>query len=270
MADSWFEIDPVSSGDAYPTPESSGGGPEWAARATWWAKRLVVPALLLAVFVIRPDQFWVEQVEFRGNLRSTDTELRQLVGVRNGVTLWGVDPGAAAEGAMRHPWVRSASSWRRWPDTLVVQVEEYRPVALVERNGLHYADEAGTLFLPVQGQDLDHPIITGVQTTLGELHPDIPRLIVRDALALLSMLDTQGLATRDQVSSIDFSSVRGFTVQLRSGARVVFDLERYEQQVARLQELTQRGVDLRSRVFIDLAPESLAIVRPLDISAGDG
>lgn len=248
-------------------------------QASWyrvlrWSRPLLATGVLVAAAVSRPDRWFVEHVEFQGNLRATEAELRHLVSVQNGTSVWGVDVDAAALGVERHPWVKQARAWRRWPDSLVVQVEEYRPVAIVdlgvEAGGLHYVDANGSLFLAAHGEELDHPLIRGIQPSLGAGHPDIPRLALRDALHLLAILDEKALVLRDRVSSLDFSTTRGFTVHLRSGARVLFGLDDYDRQVQRLGVLIEQGVDLRQPMYVDLAPASLAIVRPIHVLGGNG
>lgn len=222
--------------------------------------------LVAVVALVRPDHWMVEHVEFRGAQRAELAQLRHLVDVRNGTTIWGADLRQTAAGAKHHPWVRDAHVWREWPDTLVVQVEEYQPVALLQSGGLFYVDADGSVFRRAQGEDLDYPIISGLDPKLGSMHPDLPRLVVRDALHLMDALDERGIVRRESVSEIAFSPARGFTLTLRGNeyqARIVFGLENTERQLDRLSLLLDRGVDLSKPLLIDLAPVSLAIVRPL-------
>jgi hypothetical protein len=243
-----------------------------------WVPRVVVAGgtglFGLTLLLLRPDHLFVEHVRFEGTQRASQESLRHLADVRNGVTLWGVDLDRAAAGAERHPWVRSADARREWPDTVVVTVEEYAPVALLETDKLHYVDADGTVFLVARSDDLDYPVITGVGADLGRSHPDLPRLVVRDALKLLAALDDRGLVTRDRVSEIAFSPTVGFTVHVRdrgrSGARILFGLDDSERQLSRLSLLVEQGVDLSTPLLVDLAPPSLAIVRPLDGAPGEG
>ncbi len=252
---------PSSSEDA-PQPESRPLG----------RSVLVLAALVVlgGIVLARPDRMWLEHVEFVGAERATPAELRHLSDVRNGTTFWGVDTENAELGVERHPWVRSATATRRWPDTLVIQVEEHTPVAMMERDGLFYVDVDGTPFLRAHTNDVDYPVITGITQELEHAHPDLPRLVVRDALSLLQALDDRGIVTRDRVSEIAFSSTRGFTVHVRGGSRIIFGLEGQETQIVRLARLIDEGLDTSAPLQVDLAPASLAIVRPLDAVGGEG
>jgi cell division protein FtsQ len=244
-------------------PERASFGPS---RRTW-AKLVIAAAVVQAGIgfgLLRPDHMLVEHVRFEGNARASEVSLRHLVDVRNGTTMWTVDLDRAGTGAAHHPWVRSATARREWPDTVVVTVDEYRPVALLASNGLRYVDADGTAFLAASSDDVDYPILSGIDPDLAEAHPDLPRVVVKTALHLLDDVDASGLFTRDDVSEVHFDASVGFSVQLRSGARVIFGLDGQQHELERLASLVRRGVDLHQRVLVDLAPESIAIVRPLD------
>jgi len=184
--------------------------------------------------------------------------------------MWGVDLHRAVRGAQEHPWVKSAKAWRQLPDTVVVKVEEYQPVALLQRDGLYYVDRSGAVFLEARTDDLDYPVITGIDDTLARAHPDLPKLVLRDALWLLDTLDTRGLVPRSGVSEVAFQRTRGFTVHLQSRAELRFGLAGLERQIDRLERLRQKGVDLGKPILVDLAPATVAIVRPIPVPDGEG
>ncbi len=234
---------------------------------TWirpFATAVVATGLLGALVALRPDLMMVERVEFVGNDRASAASLRHLVDVRNGTTMWGSDLGQAETGAVQHPWVRSAQAGRKWPSTIVIEVVEYEPVAVAQWDGLRYVDKDGTLFLGSRTDDLDYPVITGIDDDLERAHPGLPPLAIRDALSLLESLDSQGLVARSEVSGIDFSRTRGFTLRLESGAELLFGLDSLEHQVERLSMLVEhQGIDLFTPVLVDLGPKRVAIVRPI-------
>ncbi|MCO4747456.1 MAG: FtsQ-type POTRA domain-containing protein [Proteobacteria bacterium] len=219
--------------------------------------------------LVRPDLMMVERVEFVGQGRADSPSLRHLSDIRNGTTIWSVDVDGARQGVERHPWVRSATARRVFPDTVRIEVEERTPIALLRLDGLYYVDRDGEVFLEVDGSDLDYPVLTGIDDSLAKLHPDLPRLAVRDALALIDALDDRGLVARPEVSEVAFASTRGFTVHTLGGARIRFGLDGRERQVDRLARLVEQDIDLSVPVLVDLAPASVAIVRPLeDLLAG--
>lgn len=222
----------------------------------------MVPIVLFGVF--RPDCMLVERVVFDGHERAGLAELRHLADLPNGTTIWSVDLEAVARGVERHPWVRRARAVRQWPDRVVVDIEEYVPVALLHYDRTYYVDRDGTPFLADATNDLDHPSITGIGPELERAHPDLPRLAVRDALWLIDELDARGLIPREQISEIAFSRTQGFTVH-GPRARFAFGVDDLENRLARLERLLTEGrVHPNSPLLVDLAPATVAIVRPLD------
>lgn len=229
----------------------------------------VVPAIF--VVIVRPDQFYVERVDFVGNEHATDAELRHLSDLRNGTSVWSADLAAVSAGVQRHPWVQSVEVERRLPNRVVVTVHEHAPVALLAfSDGLYYVDTEGVPFLRATSEDLDHPLITGVDAALEKAHPALPRLAIRDALWILTQLDAHKVIPLSQVSEIRFERTRGWTIQTAGGttahpsAEVLFGFGDYDQQISRLAALIGRGVDLTEALHVDVAPERVAIVRPLD------
>jgi hypothetical protein len=237
-----------------------------------WIRSIIALTLTLplvgAFAMVRPDMLVVEEVAFDGHRRAGPAALRHLAEIRNGTTLFGVDLDAAARGVERHPWVRSARAFRSWPAGVVIEVEEYEPVALLHFNGLHYVSEDGVPFAEASNDDLDYPNLTGIDRTLESLHPELPRQAIRNALWLLSTVDERGLLSRDEISEVSFSRTRGLTVHIH-GSRVIFGLEAIGRQVDRLAMLLDRGeLDLSRPHVVDLAPSTVAIVRPLDPFVG--
>ena len=266
MTDTLTDPGLTSPGDAAPLRFA-----RWLGRSSFVRAALVAGGGLFTMatlLLVRPDLMLVEHVVFAGNMRANPVELRHLVDVRNGTTMFGVDLGRASAGAQLHPWVRHATAFRQWPATVVVKIDEYVPVALLERDGLWYVSADGDVFLRARADDLDFPVITGLDPALERSHPDLPTLVVHDGLALLHALDARDLVSRSRISEVSFSATHGWTVHVVGGARVIFDLDGRERQLARLAALLKQGVDLDKPVLVDLAPESLAIVRPLDVVKG--
>lgn len=232
---------------------------------------LVVSAVLgMAFVVVRPDQLYVHRIEFRGNTRATVAELRHLADVRNGTTIWGVDPQRVSEKVHRHPWVSSVRVERRLSGTLVISVTEYEPVALLAfEDGVYYIDAEGRPFLRANSGDLDFPILTGIDHELERAHPDLPRWAIHDALWLIRELNDRDLVRSEQVSEVSFHRTRGFAVHTTGAmpgfptAQVLFGLGDYERQLVHLAALLDKGVDLSQALHVDVAPQRVAIVRPL-------
>lgn len=229
-----------------------------------------VVGVCLPFLVVRPDRWFVERVIFEGQTQAGEAELRHLAGLRNGVTVWEVDPAQVAENLRRHPWVADAEVAIRWPDAVLVHVREHQSQALLNWEGdLYHVNEEGEPFLRADAARLDYPLITGLSTELEQVHPRLPRLVIRDALWLLRALDERALLHRHEVSEIRFHRSRGFAIQatgataVAASGRLLIGFGDYERQLRHLSGLLESGVSLRAPVQVDVAPERVALVRPL-------
>jgi len=217
-----------------------------------------------AWLLVRPDLVIVEHVVFVGAAHADARTLRHLADLPNGTTWWRADLGAVERGVEQHPWVRDATVERVWPDTVRVTIDERVPVALLGLKDRTYVlDDQGHPFLVADGRALDLPLITGLDPELGESHPDLPRLVLRDALWVIREIPNRTGLPPESVSSVAFASDTGLSVTV-GRSRVVFGLEGLPRQMDRLSRLVHEAdLSLDQPHFVDLAPATVAIVRPL-------
>lgn len=219
-------------------------------------------------FGLRPDLWLVERVEFSGASRIRSSELRHLLDLPNGTAMWQVEPGALEHALERHPWVRGATATVVWPATVHVDIVERSAVALLhDGERLLYVDQEGTPFLPADFRtgaqvDLDLVHLTGMGSELADLHPDLAPRAIRDALWLVHELDERDLCPSERVSEVTFSRTSGFVV-VAPPSRLLFGLSELPAQVDRLERLVDGGLALDEPRHVDLAPATVAIVRPL-------
>lgn len=211
---------------------------------------------------LRPDLMLVEDVAFEGNHRATERALRHLADVHEGARVWEVDLESTGRSLERHPWVKSATVLRVWPDRLRVVVEEHEPSALLVYEGLYAIDGQGSVIAPVTGMALDLPLFTGVTPVDGETHPKLPRLALETQLMLLRAFEGREELLHLEVSEIAYASRDGVVVHVGE-AEVWFGHGNMNQQLDRLADLVHQGaIDLQSQaVYIDLAPKAGALVR---------
>lgn len=143
-------------------------------------------AVLLAVIAMRGWQMLersgalrVRQITVQGCRTVNEAEVLALADIRQGEPLLAVDLAKAEERVRSHPWIDTVSIRRVWPYGLQVQVQEHRPIALINLEeggaGLHYVNQRGTIFAALQpGQDIDFPVLTGISLSAGACLADSP------------------------------------------------------------------------------------------------
>ncbi len=111
----------------------------------------------------------VEHLEISGNsIVSTQKIISVAQIVEHKTTMLGVSEKKIRQRLKAVPWIRSVRVKRNWPASVVIEVEEEKPLALLVKEGkegqkLYYIDRDRRAFLPiVSGGWLDFPVITGI------------------------------------------------------------------------------------------------------------
>lgn len=189
----------------------------------------------------RMEFFRVRRVVIEGTRYAAPDEIVSRLAVDTSVSIWdGVSPLVSRVEA--HPQVRSARIRRRFPGTLVVEVTEYQPVALVSApTGLTVADAMGRI-LPVDPTivDVDLPVVEGRDTlvlrVLGAVQEALPALHAR-------VSEVRRVSADEVVFTLP-------SLRIRTGAAV--SVQRLAEALAVQQDLVARArpaseLDLRYR-----------------------
>ncbi len=109
--------------------------------------------------LVAMETFRVREIEVRGARFVERDEVVSLLGLDETSSVWG-DRELWSERVERHPLIREAEVARRFPDGLVVEVEERRPIALAPAPALEPVDVEGQR-LPIDPavHRLDLPVI---------------------------------------------------------------------------------------------------------------
>ena len=190
-------------------------GTEAAGADAGWSRRRVRLTLFgVGLVLLLGAPFWgplllrqlsffrVRKVEIVGARYVPVADIMDRLRVDTTVSVW--DPtGPLVTRLASHPQLRSVSVRRRLPGTLVVEVQENPPVALVAGNdGLHAYDAQGTL-LPI---DLARTPIDA---------PILPRRDV-ELLQLLSVLRKEAPTLYDRVSEVRITAQDEVVFQMGS------------------------------------------------------
>ncbi len=191
---------------------------------------------------LRPLAFFrVRKIEVLGARYTPAAEVLARLQVDTMRSMW--DPlGPLIARVETHPQVASVIITRKFPGTLVVELLERRPVALVSaRGGLTAVDETGRLLpLDPSRTPLDAPIVmsttsdTAVYHLLGAMQREAPRLYAR-----ISSISRAGA---DEI----IFHLAGFRVRAMTSVTLarLSDIEPVEHDIARRQ---QRVVELDLR-----------------------
>jgi cell division protein FtsQ len=202
-----------------------------------------------------------ESLTVEGAVNANVAELRHLADMPTGTPLVRLDLDAAVAGVARHPWVKSVSASRQFPNAVRLVVVERSPVALLLTDTLYLVDDSGVPFLRARAGQLDLPVLTGL-AELSVSQPELARRLVGEGLAWLEAAETHGGVPVSEISELRFADQSGYTLFLRNGGEVLLGFAETE-RVARLPRLVAQGLDLSVPHRVDLVSSEIAVVTPL-------
>ena len=137
--------------------------------------------VVLYNYLLASPYMKLEHVEIRGVDESIRNDLLQMGGLTCEQALLNLKLEVLKNEMEKHPWVRTATVERRFPDTLIVEVEKEEPALLVLMNKFYYMNRQGELFKTISPNDeIDFPILTG----LSPEDPDRKNKLIQTAKVL--------------------------------------------------------------------------------------
>jgi len=233
----------------------AGGG--WVAWDRGWIGRSVAEAEATLLAGTADLGFRVEEIYVVGRRRTPRDHLLDAVGLERGAPIFGLDIHAARDKLMTLPWVRGATVERLLPDTIVLRVDERRPVALWQRQGrFALIDDEGTI---IRRQELAR--FSDLVVIIGD---DAPA----HAAALIDVLATQP-DLRPLVRAATRVGGRRWNLRLSSGIDVRLPEEDEAAAWARLADYQRTHSVLERDVqVLDLRFPDRLIVRKAPRSEG--
>lgn len=143
-----------------------------------WALYAGVVLTSLAAFLfLHSPYFTLKEIRVVGASRFSQDELRFLLGVKEEVNLWSLNPDQLSERLKENPLIERAEIRRILPGTLEVSLTERVPVALVPYYRYFLAlDSHGVAISMIESlASANLPVITGAvapQVILGQVYPE--------------------------------------------------------------------------------------------------
>jgi len=190
----------------------------------------------------------------------------EVSGILSGVAqgnIWSLSSRDIGRRLLTHPWVRSVSVRKVFPDRLVVRIEERKPAAMVNLDALYYVDEEGTIFKRLTAYDpKNFPIVTGFSR--GELtaRDGVTLQNLRKTLELLR--STESGVLRQNISEVHFDAQEGYTLVTRdSGLQLKIGMMDFREAMKRIEEALPKLSSVgQARGIVDLKTAGRIYVRP--------
>ena len=191
---------------------------------------LLFCSIMAAYFFIHSPYFNIQTMKVTGNHTLSSEEVTKLSGLMTGINIFQADAAGAILKIELNPNVKDATIKRRLPSTLLFQITERVPEALiVGQGGFILVDNESVYLQKIQDlQDQKLPIISGI-TVADSQKPGtiIDKEGLTTALKLIALLDKSFLQNVVEINapsslSLSLKTIQG--VEVRFGQPI--DLER--------------------------------------------
>jgi cell division protein FtsQ len=202
--------------------------------------------------------FRVREVEVEGCRRIVRETILSLAKVEGMPNLFTVSLREVAKPLESHPWIEHVGVRKVFPNKILIQIEERKPIAILQLEGLYYIDTKGVIFSPVGDRDgHDYPFLTGLTRQFLERNPVEAKNLIMKSLELLRIAEKKKGSPLQDVSEIHMEKNYGIKCYTRAGGvEVRMGSESFEEKLKRLSpiwaDLQKRGVSAASIDCSDL------------------
>ena len=236
--------------------------------------RVAFQLLLLSFFLfsghwiyahlLEDPYFRVKEVKVEGGRKVTKETLLSLTVMEGMPNLFSVKLKDVVKQLESHPWVEQVRVRKVFPNKILIQIEERKPMAIVQLEELYYIDTQGEIFSPVGEKDeYNYPYLTGLTRQVLEKDPVEAKRLISKALELLRIALQEKVPPLEEISEIHMEKTFGIHCFTRSeGVEVKLGWEDFREKLRRLSliwsDLKKRGC---SAVSIDCSDLKRMVVR---------
>jgi cell division protein FtsQ len=216
-------------------------------------------ALLTAQMLIESGYFGVKQIHVEHQVRVSEGDILAASDIEIGDSLFDLDLYMIGGKIEEHPWIAQAVVERSFPDKVVIRVVEREARAVIDLDYLYYVDRSGIVFKMLEsGDDLNYPVITGIDRQYLLDNPDQTESSLKLALQLMDELENRTLFNLEDVSEIHYDQLEGLILHTRiGGVPVLLGTQGFAVKLDRLE-----------KIYTDLEPRLMAL-KYIDLNVTD-
>jgi len=156
--------------------------------------------------------FRVKEVEVEGYQKISREALLSLITIEGMPNLFTVRLRDVAKRLESHPWIDQVKVRKVFPNKIMIQVEERKPIAILQLEELYYIDQKGVIFSAVGDRDeYNYPYLTGLTREVLENDSAEANRLITKALELLRIADKEKVSPLEEISEVHME--KSFGVQ---------------------------------------------------------
>jgi cell division septal protein FtsQ len=216
------------------------------------------------VHLLSDSYFRLREVEVEGGRKIPKETLLSLAAMEGMPNLFSVKLKEVVKRLESHPWIEQVRVRKVFPHKIVIQVEERKPMAIIQLEELYYIDTRGEIFTPVGDRDeYNYPYVTGLTRRVFEKDPVEAKRLINKALELLRIVSQGKVPSLGEISEIHMEKAFGIHCFTKAeGVEVKMGWEDFEEKLKRLpliwSDLRKRGF---SAVSIDCSDVTRMVVK---------
>ena len=216
------------------------------------------------VHLLSDSYFRLREVEVEGGRKIPKETLLSLAVMEGMPNLFSVKLKEVVKRLESHPWIEQVRVRKVFPHKIVIQVEERKPMAIIQLEELYYIDTRGEIFTPVGDRDeYNYPYVTGLTRRVFEKDPVEAKRLINKALELLRIVSQGKVPSLGEISEIHMEKAFGiYCFTKAEGVEVKMGWEDFEEKLKRLpliwSDLRKRGF---SAVSIDCSDVTRMVVK---------
>jgi cell division septal protein FtsQ len=207
-----------------------------------WTLQLLLLSLFLFighwiyVHLLGDPYFRVREVEVEGAQKIPKETVLSLALVEGMPNLFSVKLKEVVKRLEPHPWIERVQVKKIFPNKILIQVVEKRPMAIVQLGELYYIDTKGEIFSPVgEREEYNYPYLTGLTRQLLEKDPVEAKRLINKALEVLRIIHEEKISPLEEISEIHMDKAFGIHCFTKAeGVEVRLGWEEFGEKLKRL------------------------------------
>jgi cell division septal protein FtsQ len=210
------------------------------------------------VHLLEDPFFRVREVEVEGCQKIPRETILSLIQMERMPNLFKVKLKEVAKRLESHPWIDHVVVRKVFPNKVLIQIEERKPIAILQLGELYYIDATGVIFSPVEdGDGYNYPFLTGLTRQALERDPAETKDLVMKALELLRTVEKEKVSPLEKISEIHMEKTFGiYCFTEAEGIEVRMGWDHFGEKLKRLSilwsDLQKRGIAAASIDCSDL------------------
>lgn len=220
----------------------------------------------------------IKEVKVVGNIKLSRSEALELSGIAVGDNILAIDSGDIKDNIKANPWIADVRVKRNFPDGVSIEIQERKPIAFINLDGLYYVDETGIIFKKASlGEDVDLPVITGLTREDIEEQGAASELAIK-AVKLLHLLAENTALELENLSEISVDKIYGLTLYtMREGTKIEFGGDGFKEKLDILDKIIKSrngfaglefiALNYNRGVVVKLNPSETSATHKIDVKA---